>query len=323
MKIKNFFYLLLFSSNIFCYDIVLVPFDENASEQAFFYKDGIWEKLKYALEKKGHKLFLYSNHVQAKKDIIVTFNLHEHISEINKFKKKILYIFEPPSVDLEQYKKEKHKIFDIIATWQDDLVDGKKYVKFYCPQYIFIEPDQIKFEQKKFCVMVNSNKPSRHECKDELYSERVKSISFFEKHYPNEFDLYGFYWPQSTFRKTYRGPIDDKIGILKEYKYIICYENMTNINGYVSEKIFHAFQAGCVPIYWGATNILDFVPKNCFIDRRDFGSDMDLYIYLKNLSEHEYKIYLDNAKLFMSNYQASVFSWDSFIEKFLKFVENI
>ena len=29
---------------------------------------------------------------------------------------------------------------------------------------------------------------------------------------------------------------------------------------YVSEKLWHAFRAGCVPIYYGAPNIIDFLP---------------------------------------------------------------
>ena len=41
---------------------------------------------------------------------------------------------------------------------------------------------------------------------------------------------------------------------------------MRNVNGYVTEKIFDAFKAGCVPVYWGAENITKYVPAECFID---------------------------------------------------------
>ena len=67
--------------------------------------------------------------------------------------------------------------------------------------------------------------------------------------------------------------IDRKIDVLKKYRFCICYENIKDVSGYVTEKIFDAFWAGCIPVYLGADNISDHVPKNCFISRRDFGSD--------------------------------------------------
>ena len=43
---------------------------------------------------------------------------------------------------------------------------------------------------------------------------------------------------------------DDKIAYLKQFKFNLCPENSNN-RGYVTEKIFEAIKAGCVPIYWG------------------------------------------------------------------------
>jgi hypothetical protein len=57
---------------------------------------------------------------------------------------------------------------------------------------------------------------------------------------------------------------------LEKYKFSICYENARDTPGYITEKIFDCFFAGCVPIYWGANNITDHIPKECFIDKRDF-----------------------------------------------------
>ena len=39
---------------------------------------------------------------------------------------------------------------------------------------------------------------------------------------------------------------------------------------FITEKIFHAIIAGCVPIYLGAPNICKFIPKKTFVDLRDF-----------------------------------------------------
>lgn len=46
---------------------------------------------------------------------------------------------------------------------------------------------------------------------------------------------------------------DDKAEFLKMYKFFICPENIS-IQGYVTEKVFHAIGSGCVPIYNGSVN---------------------------------------------------------------------
>ncbi|WP_116124943.1 glycosyltransferase family 10 domain-containing protein [Lewinella sp. IMCC34183] len=43
----------------------------------------------------------------------------------------------------------------------------------------------------------------------------------------------------------------DKLDFLRQYPFTICPENSDRA-GYVTEKLFHAVAAGCVPIYWGA-----------------------------------------------------------------------
>jgi GR25 family glycosyltransferase involved in LPS biosynthesis len=48
---------------------------------------------------------------------------------------------------------------------------------------------------------------------------------------------------------------------LKDYKFCLCYENEIG-DGYVTEKILHAKAAGCVPIYWGSSDVVkDFDPR--------------------------------------------------------------
>lgn len=46
---------------------------------------------------------------------------------------------------------------------------------------------------------------------------------------------------------------DDKAKFLKLYKFFICPENIS-VEGYVTEKVFHAIGSGCVPIYNGSLN---------------------------------------------------------------------
>lgn len=46
---------------------------------------------------------------------------------------------------------------------------------------------------------------------------------------------------------------DDKIEYLKQFYFNICPEN-SNCAGYVTEKVFEAISAGCIPVYWGSYN---------------------------------------------------------------------
>lgn len=46
---------------------------------------------------------------------------------------------------------------------------------------------------------------------------------------------------------------DDKKRFISEYKFNICPEN-SNCAGYVTEKVFQAIDAGCIPVYWGSYN---------------------------------------------------------------------
>ena len=47
---------------------------------------------------------------------------------------------------------------------------------------------------------------------------------------------------------------DDKLAYLRHFLFNICPEN-SNSFGYVTEKLFQAIDAGCVPIYWGSNNM--------------------------------------------------------------------
>ena len=46
---------------------------------------------------------------------------------------------------------------------------------------------------------------------------------------------------------------NDKAAYLQNYKFYICPEN-ASVEGYVTEKVFHAIGSGCIPIYWGSNN---------------------------------------------------------------------
>lgn len=163
--------------------------------------------------------------------------------------------------------------------------------------------------------MICYNKTSPHP--QELFSRRRAVIDFFEQLPYGDFDLYGKGWPASL--QNYWGPIDKKIDIMKYYKFNFCYENVS-ATGYISEKIFDVFQAGTVPVYLGAPNVRDYIPKNCFIDSSDFSDERSLYAYLKNMPRNEYEKYMDNIDRFLKTDKALLYSPENFFRIFMQLV---
>lgn len=93
-------------------------------------------------------------------------------------------------------------------------------------------------------------------------SERIKTIRFFEEVGEKGFVFYGRNWDKEEY-PSYGDIVDDKVKVNSQYKFTICYENCEGLPGYVTEKIFDCFATASVPVYWGAPNITDYIPKNC------------------------------------------------------------
>jgi alpha(1,3/1,4) fucosyltransferase len=213
-----------------------------------------------------------------------------------------------------------HVFFTKVYTWYTPLIDNKKYFHIWIPKSTTgIETKPRKFSEKKFLILINKNTLPYYpflllnSFGKELYSERIKAIEFFERTIPDRFNLYGRGWNKPKKRNlserifgykkyvTYKGEIDNKITLLSHFKYCICFENLTNVDGYITEKIFDCLKAKCVPIYWGAIDIQKHIPKDCFIDFRDFGNYEELLIHLDSIDENTYNKYIHNIEKLLSN----------------------
>ena len=214
--------------------------------------------------------------------------------------KLFLQINEPPTVNSMSYDVRYHNFFKRILTWNDSLVDGEKYYKFFIPQY---KPENIvclSAKDKKFLTMIVANKSSKFA--QELYSARRDVIEFFETKKEGLFDLYGIGWEKCGY-KNYKGRTEKKLTTLSQYKFSICFENVKDIPGYITEKIFDCFFAGTVPIYLGAENIKDYIPENTFIDARQFQSKDEMLDYLLHISEEQYELIQNNIVDYLNSDQ--------------------
>ena len=191
-------------------------------------------------------------------------------------------------------------------------------------------------DRPDFCCLIGSNRHASVWDERELYSERVMAIKWFEANAISEFKLYGNGWkvPQKRLGNlgklcyrmdkiipfllgrpafpSYQGPARTKYEVLRKTKFSICFENARDIDGYITEKIFDCFFAGCVPIYWGDANIKKAIPKECFIDFREFSSYADLYQFMKSIKPNQFDDYQQAIRNFLLSEQFWPFTSENF-----------
>lgn len=283
-------------------EICLVPFYKSQLSNNIFddksklNRDNVLEPyviLHDLLYQNGYKINTSDITPISKADSIIF--LRMDILKIIKCKilrKHCIYVqFEPPVV-VSLHNERKIKmicgLFDVILTWNDNLIDNARFVKFYFPvpfDSSVIQP--IEFYSKKLLTNISGYKLSSR--KNELYSKRIEAIKYFERELGDDFEFYGIGWGKREF-PSYKGEITSKKEVLKNFKFSLCFENEKGLNGLISEKIFDCFSARTIPIFWGAENIEKYIPKECFIDFRDFESFNILKEYISSMSKGEYDL---------------------------------
>lgn len=157
----------------------------------------------------------------------------------------------------------------------------------------------------------------------ELYSQRRAVIDWFEENAPGEFHFWGAGWRESYRRyHTYGGQADCKLTCLSQAKFALCFENVKETMGCISEKLFDAMFAETVPIYWGADNITDYVPADCFIDYRTLKSPENLYAYLNSMHDETYQAYRQNIKAYLASDATQKLSYVRMGEALISSVES-
>jgi len=163
----------------------------------------------------------------------------------------------------------------------------------------------------------------------QLQDFRLEIISFFMAH--TLLDLYGKGWDLLSNLPPYwqtkltpllknnpAKPCDNKLEKIRNYKYGLCIEN-AKFPGYVTEKIVDCLVAGVIPLYMGAPNIEEFIPKTCFIDFRDYRNLDDLMTYLQNMPENDATEMIVCGQQFLQSDRGKLYSYEGFAE----FMANI
>jgi hypothetical protein len=294
---------------------------EYYNDRLFELNKSLWGKARQRFAQANILLTTDLKYLNDKLDCYVVFNApasaHAQRMMQSKSVKKILMAWEPPTVSPQNYHSNVWRQFDRVMTYNGSYVKNSKFKKFnYC--FSLSAPQKYHaMEDRKLCTLIASNKQGA--AQNSIYPLRAQIVDYFIQKATHDFDLWGHGWQISP---VYKGIVDDKLACMAKYKYAFCFENSCE-NDYVTEKIFDAFSAGCVPIYLGAPNIDQYIPTSCFVDYRDFASLDELYTYLKNMSVTEYEEYLYSARTYLESPQARIFSYDYFIERLLATVKEV
>jgi alpha(1,3/1,4) fucosyltransferase len=228
--------------------------------------------------------------------------------------------------------------FRRIMSWSDtssllQFTHSPVSVEHFCWPQSFdgVHAELWSARDRKFLLMMNTNKLPRLYV-DELYTERLRAVQYFERF--GEIDLFGRYWDEAprrvgrtrvpaTLRRgaewawgirqrvrpdplyaaaaaAWRGTSRSKSATFAQYRFALCFENSV-LKGWITEKLFDCFFAGTVPIYWGAPDIVDWVPADCFIDRRAFADYAELRRFLHALTPTQEERYREAARDYLAS----------------------
>jgi hypothetical protein len=249
-------------------------------------------------------------------DVILTYwddliNLINHNNELFKFKTRVMFC--PYIQGINPDKPIIKTILDAQCNYYNDYDKIKdinimnKHKKYFEDKLYKLYINEKLYKPDICIVLENRNYDWNYCINDVLLScldhYREKYVNYFMEH-----DL-----PIATFGKGWKKelnksnelnkPNDEKdprytYEIMRNYTFVLIIEN-TTANGYVSEKIYDAFVAGCIPLYYGNVNNNYKIDSDMYIDLRIFNTPDKLYNFMMELTNEDiynYKVNIFNKR---------------------------
>lgn len=202
----------------------------------------------------------------------------------------ILVQIEPPSIlDITDLIRANADKYDLILTWNEDLLDlpnAQKFVFGSC----WIDQKTFVADKRKYVSFNTSNKgwAPGHILRQQIW-EGLEDAE----------DLNGF----GIVKHKSPPRIPTKDFLFETAKYHIVVENEQR-NNWITEKLIDCFASKTIPIYWGAPNIGEYFNTDGMII---FNTIEELKEILDNLEE---KFYDDRVDIINENFERSKEYWD-------------
>lgn len=279
-------------------------------------------------------------------DLVIHSNIHYDVSAEDTFTKKLPTDYRPERDPNKKFLYVSGEVSDFIPKLVNENQWAMGYEKGDHPRYlrapscifdvwtIFDEcrltDDPIDWlrlprkwqEGKKFCCITQaSDNKFRGDVFDKLnYYRKVDSSGPWRQNLFGEATLDKYQWLKEEYigrndGLTYR----EKIEFFRKYKFNISI-HYTDTDYIVQEKIYHAFFANCVPIFYGNKHILEegFNP-HAFINIHNDANWIDTVIEA-DINDSLYRKYL-REPIFSGNRLPDYFDFDyilSFLEKIVE-----
>jgi len=239
-----------------------------------------------------------------------------------------------------------------ILTYDVDEVDGQKV--FWLPYSLDIQAGRQKREwaltqaRPHLLGMVNSWKKS--EMPGDLYRKRNRLAIQAGKTLKGEMFLAGsgwdrhlvyslkwqrslakrwpslarrlFQWPTSAYQGVL-GFGEAKLQALAKCEFALVPENCSSLRGYITEKIFNALFAGCIPIYQGHPEATRWLPPEAFLPMERFRSGAQMVQFLRSMTREEREAYREAGTRFLEGKAMEFFDVHKYVDVFRHHLESI
>lgn len=169
---------------------------------------------------------------------------------------------------------EIHNQFDLILSWNEEVLEACPNSQFFAFGSCWIPKDQQKIHEKsKKVSIIASDKKflAGHQLRHDVVSR-----------FKDQMDVYG---------RGYKY-VESKTEALNDYMFSIVIENV-QYNNWFTEKLIDCFRTGTIPVYWGCPNIDQYFDAKGFIF---FNSLDELDRILKKLDKKQYDSMMEHTK---------------------------
>ena len=284
----------------------------------------------------------------------VGFSMHGNPVQGVPQKKCILFKGEPPiyNIFFGWNLNKPNFLKKFMAVMSNSEIENFPYIPAFSPQ-IFYNNEQpysdIFFDlpkdrllcmilrPKKWAIRANTFHPSLHKFnKRSLLKKRQQMDREFCKTFGSE-RYYSFAIKGKWSAPCFHGPVLSHGGVNKEvlsyvpvydnlyhemsrYKFNFCPEN-SSFKGYLTEKPIQAMLCGNIPIYIGAPDVEEILPKGTYIDARWFTA-AELRDLITGMDTKTYEKYRGRIEKFITTKESKAFFSVTFAEKIAKILEE-
>lgn len=211
--------------------------------------------------------------------------------------KRIVYTVESPNLaHSEQWKIQfLEAYFDVWLTYWKPLLKHPRAFMCYHNTHHLTPDDQGSIshlllenkarDQHSVCMVLANRSGNKSYTID---GEVLTQLDYLRSVIIQDLDItvYGNNWtntPPNIRVASTVGKNDGKssVEILQKYSFVVIVENC-NAQNYVSEKIYDAFIAGCIPLYYGRAGEVP-IPENMYIDLTGFQSSEEVKKHLQQV----------------------------------------